>query len=89
MRVHRFKKKIIKPSWSLLLCIYVRDMTVVGLQILARNDVIILVMRGLDNFSGDFVRVAVCPSGKTDLFQEKLRPAQEKRGIFPPCGIYH
>jgi len=41
---------------------------VIGLQILARSDVIMLVVRGLDNFRGDFVKVAVCPSGKTDLF---------------------
>lgn len=72
-------KIIIKPNWSLLLYIYISDRTVVRLQLLARNDVIILVMRGLDNFSGDFVRVAACPYGKTDLFQEELRPAQEKR----------
>lgn len=54
---------------------------------MARNDMIILVMRGLGNFSRDFVRVAVCPSGKADLFQEELRPAQEK--TFLSCGICH
>lgn len=42
-------------------------------------------MRGLGNFSCDFVRVAICPSGKADLFQEELRPAQEK--TFLSCGI--
>lgn len=46
---------------------------------------IILVVRGLGNFSRDFVRVVVCPSGKADLFQEELRPAQEK--TFFSCGI--
>lgn len=54
---------------------------------MARNDMIILVMRGLGNFSCDFVRVAVCPSGKADLFQEELRPAQEKTLLS--CGICH
>lgn len=80
---------IFKKKWSLLLCIYISDRTVVGLQILARRDVIILVMRGLDNLSGDFVRVMVCPSGKADLFQQELRPAQEKRRAFLSCGICH
>lgn len=47
------KKKKVKKS--LLLCIYINYTIVGGLQILARNDVIILVMRGLDNFSGGFV----------------------------------
>lgn len=54
---------------------------------MARNDMIIVVMRGLGNFSCDFVRVAIRPSGKADLFQEELRSAQEK--TFLSCGICH
>lgn len=74
---------------SLLLCTYINYTIVGGLQILAHNDVIILVMRGLDNFSGGFVWVAIHPSGKADLFQQEWRLAQEQRTTLPPCGTCH
>lgn len=72
-----------------MLCIYINYTIVGGLQILARNDVIILVMRGLDNFSGGFVWVAIRPSGKADLFQQEQRLAQEQRTTFLLCGTCH